>query len=480
MGIKDIKAEARAKLALNMHQAIVIYTIEYAVLMMMLVMIVLACISIGSLHLAASIVFISYGCILMLVGFVCCGILSHAMVDYYLASYKCKPYNIRRLGDTLARNGLMKVFMLNVKRVALGFLLCLCLIVPGIIYLMRTSMASNLLIANPMMKASTALSASSKVMGGKTGSYFSLMMSLLGWWLLGILTFGLGLIFVMPYINMCKTVYYKRNLQGDKTVYKTVVQPVSPMPMQQQPMAQMPNMQQMQQQMMQQQHPMQQPVTAQPMYQSGPPIHPIQQNDLHAPQADDPPLPPIDALGEEDMSELNAAINDLDSEPKAPEAPEVPEVPITPTGKFNSYIKPSVEPQPEKPSDSDGEWVEKPLTTREVEEADVIGRKIDRMFSGTSKEQEGERHNYFAGFGNSGPNDFVTSESESIDENSITKDVPDSSVTADGAIMSDKEFAAFIESFEVPEPSREFKPLTRSSKPAAEHERESARSAAQH
>ncbi len=459
MGIKDIKAEARAKLALNMHQAVLLYTVEYAVLSIMIVMIVLACVSIGSLHIVASVVFICYGCIMLLATLVGIGILCHATVDYYLASYKCKPYNVRRLGDTLARNGLMKVLKLSAKRVLIGFLLLLCLIVPGVIYLMRTSMASYLLVANPKMKASTAISASSKVMGGKVGSYFSLMMSLFGWWTLGILSFGLGFIFILPYINMCKTVYYKRNLQGDKTVYKTVVQPISPPPQAQG----MPQIQQMQ---MQQQMPPQAAMVNNAQAQQQPQIVPVVQS-APQPVVCEPvsaPLPPIDALGEEDKSDLNAAIIDLESEPQV--APVVPEVPITPSIKTTARPSENIEkvniekPQNSfEPSQSENfafKETVKPLTTREVEESDVMTRKIDSMFSGAAAPQTAKNRDYIRDMSKSGPNDFVTCDSDTFDGD-FGSERKEESV----AVMSDADFEAFIRSFDVPETDSEFKPLTR-------------------
>lgn len=501
MSIKDVKAEARSKLALNMHQAIALYTIEYAVFSILLATIVLACVSIGSIHLIASIVLICYGSVLMLAAIIGAGIFNHGMVDYYLASYKCKPYNIRRLGDTLARNGLVKILTLNLRRVIFSFLLLLCLIVPGIIYLIRTSMASNLLIANPKMKASTALSASGKVMGGKSGTYFSMMMSLLGWWILGILTFGLGYIFIMPYINMCKTVYYKRNLQGDRTVYKTVVQPVSPMPTPQQ----MQQMQQMQYGMTAGQYNQVQARTVQPQAQPqfAQPASAHQQQPLHVAQPDvSAPLPPIDALEDDDMSELNAAIRDLEAEEKNVVV-DVPEVAINPVQKTKTGVQPSVkmnantdEPKYEEPKYEEPKYEEpkyeapkheepkyeapkydepkheeqissgfietvKPLTTREVEESDVMGRKIDRMFAGAETTNVGEKHNYFAGFGKSGPNDFVTRESDSIDDISVKSDIADDKPNVS---IGDNGFDDFMRSFDAPKSEGEFKPLTRTPK----------------
>ena len=304
---KDIKDEARKKLALNMHQAIVIYTVEFTIFITLIALVVMSCVTMEAINSVAAIVMICYGVLLLIVAIVGAGMINFAMTDFYLISFKCQPYNVRRLGETIARCNITKVLLLSLKRTVIAFLLTLCLIVPGVIYMIRTSMAYFLLIANPKMKPSAALTASGKVMSGKTGSYFSLMMSMFGWYLLGLATLGLGFIFINPYINLVKTVFYKRNLQGDKGVYT-----VSP-----QAMANVPYATSM---------PMQQQ-TIQPMQ---PPVQqPVQQQNVTPAQAAQPAGPaPIDALAVEDVMDMNSAIQDFGGTPTSVSVDEVPEVPL--------------------------------------------------------------------------------------------------------------------------------------------------------
>lgn len=306
MTAKDIKAEARKKLALNMHQSIVIYTVEFTVFVTLIALIVMSCVALNSVSWIAAVVMICYGTLLLIIAVIASGMINFAMTDFYLTSYKCKPYNIRRLGETIAHSNITKVLLLSVKRTVIGFLLLLCLIVPGVIYLIRTSMAYYLLIANPKMKPSSALTASNKVMSGKTGAYFSLCVSLIGWFILGILTLGLGFIFISPYINLVKTVYYKRNLQGDKGVYTvsqqtigSVAGTVATTPTQPQQSQPQPQMQ----------------TTAQ-----------RQVRDVSLGPA------PIDTLDEDDVMDMNAAIQDFGEMPvaQAAVAADVPEIPIAP------------------------------------------------------------------------------------------------------------------------------------------------------
>ena len=300
MVAKDIKGEARRKLALNMHQAIIVYAVEFTIFITLIALVVMSCVTLGSaISSIAAVVMICYGTILLIIAIVAAGMLNFAMTDFYLVSYRCQPYNIRRLGETIARSNITKVLLVSLKRTLISILLLLCLIVPGVIYMIRTSMASFLLIANPKMKPSAALTASGKVMSGKTGTYFSLCMSLIGWYILGIITLGLGFIFISPYLNMVKTEFYKRNLQGDKAMYNLPSQ-VNAAPYQNAPAG--PSVAGQYVQGMPQQE-MQQPV--------GP--------------------APIDALADEDVMDMNAAIQDFGG--------DVPEVPLSaPTGK-NDKVK---------------------------------------------------------------------------------------------------------------------------------------------
>lgn len=448
MSISDIKSEARRKLPLNIHQAIVIYTIEFAIIVTIIALIVMASLCFQHINIVAAICMVCYGVIVGLIAIVGSGMIEFSMVDYYIASYKCKPYNIRRLGETLARSGMVKVLQVNLIRTFVGFLLLVCLIVPGVIYLSATSMANHLLIANPKMKATTALKASRKVMGGKLGVYMGLHATFIGWGLLCVLTLGLGFIFLIPYVNLAKTVYYKRNLQGDKAVYNTVPQPVSPIAVQQN-------------------------YTAQQTVQ----VQGVQPQRADAPA--EQMILPIDALGEEDLAEMNEAMRDFGSSAQKTVA-EVPLTPVNPSRSAESVnAVPAAEPvvQQEQPvetddkshilDDSDFVEIVKPLTTREVDDADVLNRKINEMFSAQSESPKSGR-DYITNAGKSSANDFMTNEVEAdfgladstvADSDGVVVE-PAAPQTAQSAPSG--EFDSFMKDFDIPVQSGTFEPLTRS------------------
>lgn len=475
---KDIKGEARKKLALNMHQAIIVYTIELAIFITLIALVVMSCVVLNSaINNTAAIVMICYGLILFVIAFVGSGMVNFAMTDFYLVSYKCQPYNIRRLGETIARSNITKVLLMCFKRTVIAFLLLLCLIVPGVIYLIRTSMASFLLIANPKMKPSAALTASNKVMSGKTGSYFALIMSLIGWYLLGIATLGLGFIFIAPYINLVKTEFYKRNLQGDKGVYTISPQATAPVPY---------SMSQ----------PVHQPITnqmsgtSQPMPQTQP-----------EPQAPIGPAP-VDTLTDEDVMDMHAAIHDFGGNSGSPEPQivsptgDVPEVPLaTPTGKKDKPSKTKLtreekrlakeaakqEAQSHKIDGTGLVETERILTTQELDASDALARtEIEHMYSNAERQRPTVNYFDINGTGNTSDDfedDFgVTPITDDGEAQAVPDDQPvvepvvaqevfegtfddepivqaEQPVAADEAVMSDSEFDEFLRNFDTEDSS---------------------------
>jgi uncharacterized membrane protein len=89
------------------------------------------------------------------------------------------------------------------------FLWSLLLFIPGIVAALSYSMTFYIMQENPQMDANSAITASKNMMLGHKGELFGLLMSFIGWWLLSIVTFGLALIYVMPYFNCALTVFYQ-------------------------------------------------------------------------------------------------------------------------------------------------------------------------------------------------------------------------------------------------------------------------------
>ncbi len=83
-------------------------------------------------------------------------------------------------------------------------------IIPGIYKLFSYAMTS-LVLQDPEfshLNGILAISKSREIMNGHKLEYFDLLVSFIGWYLLSILTLGLALVYVIPYIKQTKTEFY--------------------------------------------------------------------------------------------------------------------------------------------------------------------------------------------------------------------------------------------------------------------------------
>jgi uncharacterized membrane protein len=89
------------------------------------------------------------------------------------------------------------------------FLWSLLLIIPGIIKAIAYSQVGFILAENRNLEYKEAIERSESMMQGHKMRYFELVISFIGWYLLSILTFGIGLIFLAPYIEMTFVCFYE-------------------------------------------------------------------------------------------------------------------------------------------------------------------------------------------------------------------------------------------------------------------------------
>lgn len=105
-------------------------------------------------------------------------------------------------------------FLLNLLRVIFISLWTLLFIVPGIIAAIRYTMAYYIMNDTPGMSSMEAIKASKELMRGNKGKFFGFVMSFTGWFLLSILTLGIGFLWLGAYYNTAKANFYedlKRN-----------------------------------------------------------------------------------------------------------------------------------------------------------------------------------------------------------------------------------------------------------------------------
>ncbi|MBN2267966.1 MAG: DUF975 family protein [Acholeplasmataceae bacterium] len=97
------------------------------------------------------------------------------------------------------------------------FLWSLLFIIPGIIKAFSYSMTAYIIAEDPTIDPMAAIAKSQEMMRGHKFELFMLHLSFIGWYLLGILTFGLALFFVIPYVETTVANFYVE-LRGKKVI----------------------------------------------------------------------------------------------------------------------------------------------------------------------------------------------------------------------------------------------------------------------
>ena len=85
----------------------------------------------------------------------------------------------------------------------------LLLVIPGIIKAYSYSMTFYILRENPEMTAGDAITASQKMMDGHKMDLFPLSLSFIGWAILASITFGIGYLWLIPYIYTAYAAFYE-------------------------------------------------------------------------------------------------------------------------------------------------------------------------------------------------------------------------------------------------------------------------------
>ena len=96
--------------------------------------------------------------------------------------------------------------------VSIGFVL---FIIPGIILALMYSQVFFIMLDDEKIGITDAMKKSREMMNGHKWEYFVLILSFFGWMFLGILTFGILLFWVVPYMNVTTCNFYNQ-LKGAK------------------------------------------------------------------------------------------------------------------------------------------------------------------------------------------------------------------------------------------------------------------------
>lgn len=163
-----------------------------------------------------SVVSSAYGAVFLITGALLFGLCQYYLTlirektgDFNLLfkAFSFSGQNLGLFGKTLGVYLLMSLYI---------FLWLLLLIIPGIVAAYSYRIVFYLIIDNPEIGVSEALRKSKEMMYGYKSKLFCLDLSFIGWGLLCILTFGVGFLWLYPYMITSQTIFYEelRNEYG--------------------------------------------------------------------------------------------------------------------------------------------------------------------------------------------------------------------------------------------------------------------------
>ena len=117
--------------------------------------------------------------------------------------------NIGKLFSTFGDGQLGKYIGLGLLQMLFIFLWSLLLIIPGIIKSYAYSMSYFIQLDNPDMGPKDSITASRKMMKGHKWQLFVMDLSFIGWYIVGILCLGVGVLWVHPYYELSKALFYE-------------------------------------------------------------------------------------------------------------------------------------------------------------------------------------------------------------------------------------------------------------------------------
>lgn len=125
------------------------------------------------------------------------GALMYGIMNFFLSISRGENPQTADLFSGFSR--FVDTFILYLLSCIFIFLWSLLLIIPGIIAALRYSQAYYLLKDNPGISPLEAINRSKAMMDGHKGRLFMLLLSFIGWYLLALLTFGIGMLWLAPY-----------------------------------------------------------------------------------------------------------------------------------------------------------------------------------------------------------------------------------------------------------------------------------------
>ena len=149
--------------------------------------------------------------------------LSWGLTVSLLRNHREESVDLENLFDGFRGGRYTRVFCALFLVNLFTFLWALLLIIPGIMKAFSYALTPYILLDEPELTARQAITRSCEIMEGRRWKLFCLYLSFIGWGILSILTFGIGFLWLAPYMNASIAAFYE-DARAEYEASKTIEQ----------------------------------------------------------------------------------------------------------------------------------------------------------------------------------------------------------------------------------------------------------------
>ena len=135
--------------------------------------------------------------------------LSWGLTVSLLRNHREESVDLENLFDGFRGGRYTRVFCALFLVNLFTFLWTLLLIIPGIIKAFSYALTPYIIMDEPELTAKQAIARSCEIMQGRRWKLFCLSLSFIGWGILSLLTFGIGFLWLAPYMNASIAAFYE-------------------------------------------------------------------------------------------------------------------------------------------------------------------------------------------------------------------------------------------------------------------------------
>ena len=149
--------------------------------------------------------------------------LSWGLTVSLLRNHREESVDLENLFDGFRGGRYTRVFCALFLVNLFTFLWTLLLIIPGIMKAFSYALTPYILMDEPELTARQAITRSCEIMQGRRWKLFCLYLSFIGWGILCLLTFGIGFLWLVPYMNASVAAFYE-DARAEYEASKTIEQ----------------------------------------------------------------------------------------------------------------------------------------------------------------------------------------------------------------------------------------------------------------